>query len=76
MRICHSSISDFLSFPDRDSCNGDSGGPLISRAGGIDGTMYLTGIVSFGTEKCGVGVPAVFTSIRYYMNWIVKNMKP
>ena len=62
--------------PDRDSCNGDSGGPLISRAGGIDGTMFLSGVVSFGTEKCGVGVPAVFTSVMYYMSWILKNMKP
>ena len=37
-----------------DTCQGDSGGPLMVRQGG-EGFMYLKGLVSFGTSKCGSG---------------------
>ena len=39
----------------KDSCNGDSGGPLITYKGFNDqsDTKYLLGIVSFGSSKCG-----------------------
>ena len=37
----------------KDSCNGDSGGPLMSYNGDFKGTKYLRGIVSFGTTTCG-----------------------
>ena len=57
------------SSPDRDSCNGDSGGPLITRAGGIDGTMFLSGVVSFGTEKCGVGANDLAESCSVGGGW-------
>ena len=41
-------------FPGKDSCKGDSGGPLMSqRAGNLDKPKYLYGIVSFGTTNCG-----------------------
>ncbi len=37
----------------RDSCNGDSGGPLVGRIGsGRSSTMYLYGVVSFGSNSC------------------------
>ena len=44
-----------------DSCSGDSGGPLFSRAksGKKSDPLFLTGIVSYGTNLCGVGVPGV-----------------
>ena len=59
----------------RDSCNGDSGGPLIGRL--QSGTPhYLIGVVSFGTEKCGIGFPAAFTDVFKYKDWILANMKP
>ena len=38
---------------------GDSGGPMVCRAGtrrNPRGEKYLTGIVSFGPEQCGVKV--------------------
>ena len=43
-------------FLGKDSCNGDSGGPLIKRT---DNTTpwFLVGVVSFGTSKCGTGTP-------------------
>ena len=59
----------------QDSCQGDSGGPLIVMDGD-KGLMYLRGIVSFGTNKCGHGYPGVYTDIAYYVDWIRKNLKP
>ena len=59
----------------KDTCRGDSGGPLISKQGPKE-VMYLKGIVSFGTSKCGQGTPGVFTNVAYYMDWIRTNMKP
>ncbi len=47
----------------RDSCDGDSGGPLVALeagdgGGGVGGdVMYLVGVISFGTQSCGIGVP-------------------
>ena len=43
---------------------------------GDKGLMYLRGIVSFGTNKCGHGYPGVYTDIAYYVDWIRKNLKP
>ncbi|XP_035776402.1 trypsin 3A1-like [Anopheles albimanus] len=40
----------------RDSCNGDSGGPLI-----YNGTQV--GLVSWGDEVCGSAMPAIYTFI-------------
>ena len=58
-----------------DSCNGDSGGPLFV-SGTKDGTFYLEGVVSYGSKECGTGYPGVYTNIEYYMQWILKNMRP
>ena len=39
----------------KDSCSGDSGGPLLSYEGVNDfgDLKYLRGIVSFGAKRCG-----------------------
>ena len=38
----------------KDSCSGDSGGPLIaSSTNELRSAKYLYGIVSFGTRRCG-----------------------
>lgn len=62
----------------RDSCNGDSGGPLM----GLDQTdrlfpyTYLAGLVSRGPKMCGTpGFPAVYTRIDKYLQWIMANMR-
>ncbi|XP_026760585.2 CLIP domain-containing serine protease HP8-like [Galleria mellonella] len=64
--------------PDKDSCGGDSGGPLIYP--GITGKLGLRyvqrGIVSYGTKRCGIGgYPGVYTKISSYMKWILDNMR-
>ncbi|GGJ18588.1 S1 family peptidase [Deinococcus roseus] len=49
----------------KDSCNGDSGGPL---ARSYNGRFYILGIVSYGPEECrGEGV---YTRVGKYVSWI------
>ncbi|MGD8846883.1 MAG: trypsin-like serine protease, partial [Desulfobacteraceae bacterium] len=54
----------------RDSCNGDSGGPLMVK--GSDGDLELLGIVSFGSDQgCATGtLPGVYTRVSRYLDWI------
>jgi len=62
----------------KDSCKGDSGGPLyLARVGQnghptIDGSepLYLIGIVSFGSRTCGSGKPGVYTRVADFIPWI------
>ncbi|KAL1448806.1 hypothetical protein WDU94_000066, partial [Cyamophila willieti] len=65
----------------KDSCNGDSGGPLLWR-GTFDSTnmvgqrYYLLGIVSRGSGVCGDNsMPAIYTRVSYYMKWILDHME-
>lgn len=45
----------------RDTCSGDSGGPLLVDDGA--GSWVLAGATSFGSDACGDGTPAVYTRI-------------
>lgn len=50
----------------KDSCNGDSGGPLTGKHS--DGKWYALGIVSYGPRTCdGNGT---YTRINGYLDWI------
>ncbi|XP_066150915.1 ovochymase-like [Euwallacea fornicatus] len=55
----------------KDSCNGDSGGPLMM----YNGSHFLAaGLVSYGVG-CGMADwPGVYSSIPYHLNWIKLNM--
>ncbi|XP_052867409.1 CLIP domain-containing serine protease B4-like [Anopheles cruzii] len=56
----------------KDTCSGDSGGPLMRQ---ISGNWYLYGVVSFGPQKCGTaGVPGVYTNVLEYTDWIRNNI--
>ncbi|XP_053649207.2 phenoloxidase-activating factor 3-like [Cherax quadricarinatus] len=69
-QVCYGGASS------KDSCYGDSGGPLFSSSGG-ETTYTLVGIVSFGRPVCGVvGVPAIYTKVSAYTSWILSNLIP
>ncbi|XP_017147192.1 trypsin alpha-3 [Drosophila miranda] len=53
----------------KDSCNGDSGGPLA-----VDGV--LVGIVSWGVGCGREGFPGVYTSITSHIQWIEEQAAP
>lgn len=56
----------------QDSCDGDSGGPLMRFR---DNAWVQEGIVSFG-YKCGLqGWPGVYTSVAAYDIWIKNNVR-
>ncbi|XP_056631648.1 uncharacterized protein LOC130441829 [Diorhabda sublineata] len=60
----------------KDSCSGDSGGPLMKTVKGDVSTWYLEGIVSFGA-KCGTeGWPGIYTRVENYLGWIHSNVRP
>jgi secreted trypsin-like serine protease len=56
-------------FLDRDSCNGDSGGPAYVQ---VDGDWYLAGATSRATasafRRCGDG--GVYTSVPVFADWV------
>ncbi|XP_043229622.1 coagulation factor XII-like isoform X2 [Amphibalanus amphitrite] len=54
----------------RDSCGGDSGGPLACRD--ASGRWLAAGIVSWGSDDCGQTVRVgVYTRVSAYVPWIV-----
>ena len=65
--------------PSVDACSGDSGGPLFTASGKINGngkTKYAQyGVVSRGAG-CGKGfVPGVYMDVRRYVDWIKSHAK-
>ncbi|OWR50265.1 seminal fluid protein CSSFP032 [Danaus plexippus plexippus] len=63
---------------DKDSCGGDSGGPLMypGRTQSVGVRYVQRGIVSYGSKRCGIGgLPGVYTRVSYYMKWILDNIR-
>ncbi|KAF5298249.1 hypothetical protein FQR65_LT09760 [Abscondita terminalis] len=59
----------------KDSCNGDSGGPLM-RLEENNNQWFVEGIVSFGT-RCGTeNWPGIYTRVADYLDWIKNNVQP
>ncbi|XP_058790034.1 CLIP domain-containing serine protease HP8 [Phymastichus coffea] len=62
----------------RDSCTGDSGGPLMQQNRYPNGDIRwnAVGIVSFGPKNCGRnGIPGVYTKVYNYMPWILSKLR-
>lgn len=60
----------------RDSCVGDSGGPLQAVARQMGKLKIVQfGIVSFGKRNCAqADTPAVYTSVAHYLQWILETI--
>ncbi|XP_017060674.1 melanization protease 1 isoform X2 [Drosophila ficusphila] len=56
-----------------ESCDGDSGGPLMAIH---RGATYAVGITSYGPPCNQTKWPGVYTKISRYLNWIQANLKP
>ena len=39
------------------------------------GSWYQTGIVSFGSKKCGNEQPGVYTKVSAYLDWIIATLE-
>ena len=76
--ILNVKVSFSLILTGQDTCSGEPGGPLVAEGsgGGLGQTKYLVGIFSFASRMCRQGYPAVYTSIDYYLPWIIDNMRP
>ena len=56
----------------RDTCNGDSGGALLSN--NIGGNYAVVGVTSFGVDCAREDFPGVYTRVDQYLEWIRQNM--
>ncbi|KAF5271711.1 hypothetical protein FQA39_LY08034 [Lamprigera yunnana] len=62
----------------KDSCTGDSGGPLMhADLTKPELNYYITGIVSFGPTNCGLqNWPGIYTKVIDYLPWILNKLQP
>ena len=56
----------------RDTCNGDSGGALLSSA--LGNTWSVIGVTSFGVDCARPDFPGVYTRVDEYLPWIRQYM--
>ena len=62
-------------FTGKASCVTDSGGPLLAR----ESHRYpweQIGLASIGPNKCGLGVPGIYTRVTNYLTWIESKLRP
>ncbi|KAL4715946.1 hypothetical protein ACJJTC_013246 [Scirpophaga incertulas] len=60
----------------RDSCRGDSGGPLMGTVTSYS-NWFVFGVVSYGPSPCGTeGWPGVYSRVTEYTDWILSKIKP
>lgn len=63
----------------KDSCTGDSGGPMmgINPTDNGSGRWTVDGVVSFGPSPCGVkDWPGIYTKVYDFIPWILSKLQP
>lgn len=58
--------------PGKDSCQRDSGGPLVAK---FDNVIKLVGIVSWGNGCAQAAYPGVYTRVASYLDWINQHIE-
>ena len=60
-----------------DSCDGDSGGPLmLEKTIGLRKKYTLIGLVSWGLERCATEkFPGVYTDVAGFLPWILDQLE-
>ena len=59
----------------KDSCGGDSGGPLIiQKRKGPRKQAVQIGLVSWGVVCGSSGVPGVYTNVAHFLEWILDHL--
>ncbi|XP_026744116.1 serine protease snake-like [Trichoplusia ni] len=53
----------------KDTCLGDSGGPIQIKSKKIECMYTIVGVTSFG-GVCGVREPGIYTRVAHYVSWI------
>jgi chymotrypsin len=80
--VCASSFGSFIfdssictsTAGGRGPCNNDNGGPLTVQSGG---RHIQIGIKSFNSNSgCERGIPAVYTRVSSFVQWIIDNQAP
>lgn len=61
----------------KDTCGGDSGGPLQTSINQNECIFKIVGITSYGSTFCGAkNSPGIYTRVASYTDWIEKNVWP
>ncbi|XP_068155999.1 venom protease-like [Drosophila tropicalis] len=58
----------------KDTCNGDSGGPVLSYHKDYPCMYHVMGVTSTGISCDTPDVPSIYTRVHYYLNWIKQEM--
>ncbi|KAH8355913.1 hypothetical protein KR200_001974, partial [Drosophila serrata] len=58
----------------KDTCNGDSGGPVLTYHKQYPCMYHVMGITSVGVGCDTPDVPAMYTRVHFYLNWIKQEL--
>nr|CAD7578351.1 unnamed protein product [Timema californicum] len=60
---------------ERDTCQGDGGGPLVCPLSDVTGRYVQVGVVSWGIGCGDTQVPAVYSNVARYTQWIGEQLQ-
>ena len=58
----------------KDACQGDSGGPLVASDPGMENSMSLIGVVSWGYGCAGVDALGIYSEVSHFTDWLNQQM--